>query len=117
MQYVVLGHPEYYPRFGFEPASVHGLASQWEGVPDATFMVSILDVTAMTEVYPVRARYRDEFREVGVGDIPRRSVRSAGLAFGGTSERHHDDVLLSLVRAQPDRAPRPESVDTPSSDT
>ena len=32
---VVVGHPEYYPRFGFEPASLHGLASQWPGVPDA----------------------------------------------------------------------------------
>ena len=26
---VVLGHPEYYPRFGFEPASRHNLKSQW----------------------------------------------------------------------------------------
>jgi predicted N-acetyltransferase YhbS len=25
---VVVGHPEYYPRFGFEPASKHGLMSQ-----------------------------------------------------------------------------------------
>ena len=25
---VVVGHPEYYPRFGFEPASAHGLACQ-----------------------------------------------------------------------------------------
>ena len=32
---VAVGHSEYYPRFGFEPASMHGLASQWEGVPDA----------------------------------------------------------------------------------
>jgi putative acetyltransferase len=60
---VVLGHPEYYPRFGFEPASVHGLASQWAGVPDAAFMVSILDVNAMTGVSGA-ARYRDEFHEV-----------------------------------------------------
>jgi putative acetyltransferase len=35
---VVVGHPEYYPRFGFEPASRHGLASQWEGMPDAAFI-------------------------------------------------------------------------------
>ena len=35
---VVLGHPEYYPRFGFVPASRHGLA--WEHpVPDEAFMV------------------------------------------------------------------------------
>lgn len=28
---IVLGHPEYYPRFGFERASNHGIRSQWEG--------------------------------------------------------------------------------------
>jgi len=60
---VVVGHPEYYPRFRFEPASGHGLASQWEGVPDAVFMVLILDARAMAGVSGV-ARYRDEFSEV-----------------------------------------------------
>lgn len=60
---VVVGHPEYYPRFGFEPASTHGLASQWEGVPDAAFMVLVLDVHAMTGVTGV-AKYREEFNEV-----------------------------------------------------
>jgi putative acetyltransferase len=60
---VVVGHPEYYPRFGFEPCSLHGLASQWEGVPDAAFMVLILDVNAMAGVRGV-AKYRDEFNEV-----------------------------------------------------
>ena len=59
---VVVGHPEYYPRFGFERASLHGLASQWEGVPDDAFMVSILDVDAMAGVSGV-AKYRDEFNE------------------------------------------------------
>lgn len=60
---VVVGHPEYYPRFGFEPASRHGLASQWEGVPDAAFMVLLLDVHAMAGVSGV-AKYREEFNEV-----------------------------------------------------
>ena len=59
---VVVGHPEYYPRFGFEPASKHGLASQWEGMPDAAFMVLVLDPGAMTGASGV-ARYRDEFNE------------------------------------------------------
>ena len=57
---VVVGHPEYYPRFGFERASVHGLKSQWDGVPDAAFMVLKLDPQAMANVSGV-ARYRDEF--------------------------------------------------------
>ena len=60
---VVVGHPDYYPRFGFEPASVHGLASQWEGVPDAAFMVLVLDERAMAGVSGV-AIYRGEFSEV-----------------------------------------------------
>jgi putative acetyltransferase len=60
---VVVGHPEYYPRFGFEPASTHGLASQWEGVPDAAFMVLVLDVHSMAGVSGV-AKYREEFNEV-----------------------------------------------------
>lgn len=35
---VVLGHPEYYPRFGFRPASRAGLRCEYP-VPDDTFMV------------------------------------------------------------------------------
>jgi putative acetyltransferase len=57
---IVLGHPGYYPRFGFERASAHGLASQWEGVPDEAFMVLILDSQAMAGMRGV-ARYRPEF--------------------------------------------------------
>jgi len=60
---VVVGHPDYYPRFGFEPASRHGLVSQWEGVPDAAFMVVVLDADAMAGVSGV-ATYREEFNEV-----------------------------------------------------
>ncbi|MHB8059884.1 MAG: GNAT family N-acetyltransferase [Gaiellaceae bacterium] len=59
---IVLGHPEYYPRFGFERASLHGLSCQWEGIPDEAFMVLILDAAAMEGVSGV-ARYRDEFDE------------------------------------------------------
>lgn len=60
---VVVGHPEYYPRFGFQLASTHGFVSQWEGIPDAAFMVLIADVHAMAGASGV-ARYRDEFNEV-----------------------------------------------------
>jgi putative acetyltransferase len=35
---VVLGHPTYYPKFGFEPASAFGLSLPYE-VPDDAFMV------------------------------------------------------------------------------
>ena len=60
---VVVGHPEYYPRFGFERASAHGLLSQWEGMSDAVFMVLILDPAVMKAASGV-ARYRGEFDEV-----------------------------------------------------
>jgi len=57
---IVLGHPAFYPRFGFVPASRYGLISQWEGVPDAAFMVLVLDASSMAGVTGV-ARYREEF--------------------------------------------------------
>jgi putative acetyltransferase len=57
---IVLGHPEYYPRFGFDRASAHGLACQWEDVPDGAFMVFVFDPNGMRGVSGV-ARYRREF--------------------------------------------------------
>ena len=56
---IVLGHPGYYPRFGFERASTHGIECQWP-VPDDAFMVRILDAAAMAGAAGV-ARYRPEF--------------------------------------------------------
>ena len=47
---IVLGHHEYYSHFGFVPASRHGLACQWERVPDDAFMVLILDEAFMAGV-------------------------------------------------------------------
>lgn len=35
---VVLGHPDYYPRFGFSPSSRFGIGCQYE-VPEEVFMV------------------------------------------------------------------------------
>jgi putative acetyltransferase len=34
---VVLGHPEYYPRFGFSPSTLFGIGSEY-GVPEDVFM-------------------------------------------------------------------------------
>lgn len=39
---VVLGYPEYYPRFGFVPAVRYGIKSEYE-VPDEVFMVKELE--------------------------------------------------------------------------
>jgi putative acetyltransferase len=57
---IVLGHPEYYPRFGFERASQHGIRTQYEGVPDEAFMILVLDEAALHGKSGV-ARYRSEF--------------------------------------------------------
>ena len=59
---IVLGHPEYYPRFGFEPASRHKLSCQWESVPDEAFMVVIYDADVLPGAGSV-VRYRDEFND------------------------------------------------------
>lgn len=57
---IVLGHPEYYPRFGFEVASTYRLLSQWEGVPDEAFMIAVFASHALPKTGGV-ARYRREF--------------------------------------------------------
>jgi putative acetyltransferase len=59
---IVLGHPEYYPRFGFQKASIHGISSSYQGIPDDAFMISIFDTDVMTGVRGV-AYYRQEFDE------------------------------------------------------
>lgn len=43
---VVLGHPEYYPRFGFRPASRFGVKSEYQ-VPDDVFMALELRARAL----------------------------------------------------------------------
>ena len=56
---IVLGHPSYYPRFGFEPAASHGIRSEWD-VPPEAFMVLLLDHAPTADLAGV-ARYRPEF--------------------------------------------------------
>jgi putative acetyltransferase len=63
---VVLGHPEYYPRFGFARASMHGVRCQWDAVPDEAFMILVLQQAAMEGVSGV-ARYRDEIDQAMQG--------------------------------------------------
>ncbi len=59
---IVLGHPEFYSRFGFSPASSFGVGCQFD-VPDEAFMLAELSPEAAagksgTVVYP------PEFNEV-----------------------------------------------------
>ncbi len=59
---VVLGHPEYYPRFGFEPARARGLTCQY-AVPDEVFMVKELREGALDGLKGL-VKYHPEFDKV-----------------------------------------------------
>lgn len=45
---VVLGHPDYYPKFGFVPSSRFGIKSEYD-VPDEVFMIRELETSALSE--------------------------------------------------------------------
>lgn len=59
---VVLGHPNYYPRFGFVPASLKGLRSEYD-VPDEVFMVAELKPDALAGRSGL-VKYHPEFSKV-----------------------------------------------------
>ena len=59
---VVLGHPEYYPRFGFSPSSQFGIDSEYD-VPDEVFMAMELQPEALSG-RTGRARYDPAFNNV-----------------------------------------------------
>lgn len=59
---IVLGHADYYPRFGFAPAGGLGITCGWD-VPDEAFMVLVLDREKMQNVSGL-AKYRHEFTSV-----------------------------------------------------
>ena len=58
---VVLGHPEYYPRFSFEPAHTRDLKCEFRCAPEA-FMVLELEVGALAG-HRGLIRYRPEFND------------------------------------------------------
>ena len=59
---IVVGHAEYYPRFGFRPASEYGVKCEWD-VPNDVFMVLVLDPAKMQGMSGL-ARYRHEFSTI-----------------------------------------------------
>lgn len=56
---VVLGHPEYYPRFGFNPAEDYGIRCKWD-VPPGALMVKELQPDALEGVRGL-VEYAPEF--------------------------------------------------------
>ncbi len=59
---IVLGHPEYYPKFGFEPASKWGIDDPF-GAPEEAFMALELKEGALEGVSGV-VDYPEEFNDV-----------------------------------------------------
>jgi len=59
---IVLGHAEYYPRFGFVPARSRGIQCEWD-VPDDVFMLLVLDEEKMRGVSGI-SKYRQEFSTI-----------------------------------------------------
>lgn len=59
---VVLGSPDYYPRFGFSPASLYGLGNEYDA--DEHFMAMELKHGALDKISGI-VRYSPEFKECG----------------------------------------------------
>jgi putative acetyltransferase len=59
----VIGHPAFYPRFGFTRASAYGVRAVWEGIPDEAVMLLMIDPAAASRLGGL-ARYRPEFDAV-----------------------------------------------------
>ncbi len=59
---VVLGHPEYYPRFGFSPSARFGIGCEYE-VPEEAFMVIELQ-PGFLEGVSGKVKYYEAFNNV-----------------------------------------------------
>jgi putative acetyltransferase len=57
---LVLGHPGYYPRFGFVPASKYGIISEYKDVPEEAFMILVADEDALKGTEGI-GKYRPEW--------------------------------------------------------
>jgi len=58
---ILIGHPEYYPRFGFVPAKPKGLFSEFE-IPDDAWMVAELVDNALDSISG-EVRFQPEFAD------------------------------------------------------
>jgi putative acetyltransferase len=58
----VLGHPNYYPRFGFQPSTKFSIKSEYD-VPDEVFMIQELTPESLIHVEGI-IKYHDAFKNV-----------------------------------------------------
>jgi putative acetyltransferase len=59
---IVLGHPGYYPRFGFELAAKYSIRCEYNDVPEEAFMITVFDQNVLHPEGAV-AHYRPEWAE------------------------------------------------------
>lgn len=59
---VVLGHPNYYPRFGFQPSVNFGIKSEYD-VPDDVFMIQELTPKSLAKTNGT-IKYHDAFKSL-----------------------------------------------------
>ena len=59
---IVVGHAEFYPRFGFTPASKYNIRCEWD-LPGEVFMIAVLNPLTTQGVSGL-AKYRHEFSTV-----------------------------------------------------
>jgi len=59
---VVLGHPEYYPRFGFLPSVIYGIKSEYD-VPENVFMILELSDGALKDCHGT-VKYHEVFMQL-----------------------------------------------------
>ena len=59
---VVLGHPEYYPKFGFVPSVTYGIKSEFN-VPENVFMILELSESALKDCHGT-VKYHEVFMQL-----------------------------------------------------
>ena len=57
----VLGHPDYYPRFGFLPALEFQVTHGFAGIPQSLFFLKLLDSNVKTSICDGAAHYHSTF--------------------------------------------------------
>lgn len=60
---IVLGHPQFYSRFGFETASIYGVKSEYQNIPDEAFMIYFPDLKFKKNLTGI-AKYHLEFSKL-----------------------------------------------------
>ena len=58
---VVIGHPQYYPRFGFVPAADYGIAHGFAGIPQSVLFIRFFDSDIALKIRNGILHYRHEF--------------------------------------------------------